>query len=255
MTKRLDPKIKEENRIAFSKRRSIEYSGENNPFYGKHHSEESIEKNRNAHVGKPSSRKGAVLSDETKEKIRKARVGRFGKVRLPTDLKMVIPLTNGKVALIDSDDYEKLNTSLWCITKNHQIEYATRGSGNGTCETMHRAIMGIPEKGLMIDHINGNGLDNRKCNLRVVTNRVNCANHHHKQRSSKYPGISWNKRTEKWNAQVQISGKHIHLGTFSNEEAAYRAYLKAVHPVDSKLIETATPISTQCPSQEAVEGE
>ena len=69
MTERLDPAIKAANKIKFGKIRSDRMKGEGNSFYGKQHSQESIEKNRSAHIGKPSPRKGATLSHESKEKI------------------------------------------------------------------------------------------------------------------------------------------------------------------------------------------
>lgn len=94
---------------------------------------------------------------------------------------------------------------------------------------LHRWIMN-PESGYMVDHINHNTLDNRKENLRIVTNAENQQNREGKRRdnnSSKYRGVSWNKRECKWKAHMKLNGKYVHLGTFDNEEEAYQASLKA----------------------------
>ena len=110
---------------------------------------------------------------------------------------------------------------------------------------MHSVIMNAP-KGIQVDHIDGNGLNNQKSNLRLVTNRQNCMNRH-QITTSKYPGVTWNKRSRKWVAQAQIDGKHIHIGTFSTEKEAYEAYCKRVNPLEEKL-----SLALQCPSQEMV---
>jgi len=177
MTKPLDPEVKAANKIKFGKIRSDRMRGNGNHFYGKHHSKESIEKNRAAHIGKPSARKGATHTEESKDKIRAARIGNFGNIRKPVEREGLIRLSNGEVAVVDIEDYPSINEHLWSVTKSRNVKYAHR-TVNGKTVTLHHAIMGIPENGLVIDHINGNGLDNRKCNLRIVTNRENCQNKH-----------------------------------------------------------------------------
>jgi hypothetical protein len=177
MTKRLDPEVKAANKIKFGKIRSERMKGEGNHFFGKHHTAESNESNRKSHEGLPAPRLGACHTEASKDKMREARIGNFCKPREPTSDIGTIPLTNGKVTLVDTDDYEKLTKYLWCVTKNRNTYYVHRTTC-GKTETMHHAILGVPPKGLMIDHINGNGLDNRKCNLRIVTNRENCQNKH-----------------------------------------------------------------------------
>lgn len=148
-----------------------------------------------------------------------------------------IPLTKGLYAIVDVGDYDEVNRFLWVAHKDKNITYARRAlpreNGVQTDQKMHHLIMGKPPKGLMIDHINGNGLDNRKCNLRFVTNRENCMNRHRNYTSS-YPGVTWNKRSGVWNAQAQVNGKHVHIGTFHKEIDAYNAYLKVVCPIEQK---------------------
>jgi hypothetical protein len=177
MTKRLDPAVKAANKIKFGKIRSERMMGEGNHFFGKHHTEESNESNRISHKGLPAPRLGAHHTEVSKDKIRKARIGNFGKSRENISEIGIIPLSNGMYALVDEHNHEPIIKSLWCVTKNRNTYYAHR-TVRGKTETMHHAILGVPPKGLMIDHINGNGLDNRECNLRIVTNRENCQNKH-----------------------------------------------------------------------------
>jgi hypothetical protein len=187
LTKRLDPEVKAANKIKFGKMRSERMMGAGNHFYGKHHTEEANEKNRIAHIGKPSARKGKLHTQESKEKIRAARIGKTTSVRsnqLPTPIgnEKYIPLTKGLFAIVDDDDFDRINSVLWISHIDKNCVYAQRAlpkkNGRQCAEKMHHAIIGKPPIGLMIDHINGNGLDNRKSNLRVVTNRENCQNKH-----------------------------------------------------------------------------
>lgn len=166
-----------------------------------------------------------------------------------------IPLTRGKVAFVDDEDYEMLvAVGSWHAHRSRNVEYADHitphdANGKQTTIKMHHLIMNVP-KGMQIDHIDGNGLNNQKNNLRVVTNRIN---HMNRQwvRKSKYPGITWERRREHWVAQAQIDGKHIHIGSFPTEELAYQAYLARVMPLEEKIVSN---ISLHCPSQEAVVG-
>lgn len=141
-----------------------------------------------------------------------------------------IPLTQGKCAIVDSDDYEELNKHKWCAVKypNGQF-YALRGSGDPhkTPIRMHRKIMDFPKTG-EIDHINGNGLDNRKCNLRNISHKNNIQNSRLSARNkSGYKGVRWDKEREKWIVWIGFNLKRINLGRFSDIVEAARAYDKA----------------------------
>ena len=90
---------------------------------------------------------------------------------------------------------------------------------------MHRAVIDAPE-GLFVDHINHNGLDNRKRNLRIVTTQQNIWNTRGRDNniSSKYKGVSWHKNKQKWEARIRIDNKPKYLGYFDDEKEAAEAY-------------------------------
>lgn len=136
----------------------------------------------------------------------------------------------GTPILVDDDDFEELSKLNWQISKSCGISYA-RNEKNGIITYMHRMIMN-PEDGMVVDHIDGNGLNNQKSNLRVCTTQQNLWNSRKRSgtTSSKYKGVSWHKAKQKWQAQIMANGKAHHLGFFENEEAAAKAYN------DAKLI-------------------
>jgi hypothetical protein len=141
-----------------------------------------------------------------------------------------ISLTQGKFAIVDDDDYGYLNQWRWHASKQRNSFYAQRTSKpiNGERAItiyMHIEIIGRKE-GFEIDHINGEGLDNRRENIRHVTHRQNLQNRHD-ETSSEYPGVYWYKRDRKWRAMIWLNGKKRHLGCFTNEQEAFTAYCKA----------------------------
>jgi len=137
-----------------------------------------------------------------------------------------IPLTQGKVSLVDDGDYERINQYRWYAQKSGNVFYAARGLPNrGGGIYMHQDIIST-KKGEMTDHINGNGLDNRRKNLRIVTHRENLQNLHIKK-TSKYPGVYWNKQKEKWQTQIKTPLGRQHLGVYSDEETAGLIYAMA----------------------------
>jgi len=139
-----------------------------------------------------------------------------------------IELTRGQVALVDDEDFEELNRYQWYAQNKGNRFYARRTTKrpNSISILMHRAIMDTPER-LQIDHIDGNGLNNCRSNLRITTNRQNCQNRH-TAKSSIYPGIYWHKGAGKWQSMIGIKGKRKYLGLFDVEADAYAAYLKAL---------------------------
>lgn len=137
-----------------------------------------------------------------------------------------IKLTKGFYALVDSDDFERLNKFRWCVGKTSFHYYAMRRDGRKTM-FMHRFITNAPN-GYLVDHKNKNSLDNRKENLRICTAQQNRRNNSlSKLSTSGYKGVSWNKRIGKWSAYIRANYKKIHLGYFEDKIEAAHAYNNA----------------------------
>lgn len=150
-----------------------------------------------------------------------------------------IKLTQSQVALVDDCDFKKLAFFKWFAHKDGKIFYARRSFWiNGKQDTiqMHYEIMGKPPAGLMTDHINGQGTDNRRKNLRFVTSRQNQQNQNNAKTSSKYPGVCWDKTRGKWMVGIKANGKRKFLGRFINEEEAFEAYKRAVNDLGETII-------------------
>jgi len=153
-----------------------------------------------------------------------------------------IQLTQGKVALVDDEDFEEISKHKWYAKKIGNTFYAMRWStkferenGYSTHVLMHRQILGITGKPGDTDHISGDGLDNQKKNLRIVTIRQNGQNRHEKT-SSIFPGVCWNKSSSKWQANINIDGRKKHLGLFINEYDAFLSYKKAVNTLGEIMV-------------------
>lgn len=138
-----------------------------------------------------------------------------------------IPLTQGKVALVDDEDYgwlmamgswhASIKGSGWVAQKRHK----------GKIRRMHRIILDAPDH-LHVDHINHQTLDNRRCNIRLCTRSQNLQNMRKKsEATSKYKGVDWCETRGRWRAQIKFDGKEIHLGYFANEGVAAKVYNKA----------------------------
>lgn len=141
-----------------------------------------------------------------------------------------IQLTQGKVALVDDEDFKRVSQFKWQYLKVHGMEYAKRGKyelGKQSTQYMHVFILGeIP--GMEIDHIKpSNSLNNQKSNLRHCTHSENMMNRRlNKNGSSQYKGVSWHIINKKWRAQIQLNKKCIYIGYFTDETEAALAYNK-----------------------------
>ncbi len=134
-----------------------------------------------------------------------------------------VQLTQGKVALVDDEDFERLSKFKWhaLYTKGHW--YAVRTMDKRLI-FMHREIMAAPSRA-QVDHKDGNGLNNQQYNLRLATNAQNGRNRGKQHNNtSGYKGVYWNKQDRKWRANIRCDGRIIHLGYFVNSEDAARAY-------------------------------
>lgn len=146
-----------------------------------------------------------------------------------------IPLTKGRVALVDDEDYEWLSQYRW-ITRlqgPHKIPYACRtvrvledGIKKSISINMHREILGLSRgDNLHGDHINHDTLDNQRHNLRIATSSQNQGNaQKHKIKSSRYKGVAWAPKYNKWVAYICAHGKYKHLGYYDTPELAADAY-------------------------------
>lgn len=136
-----------------------------------------------------------------------------------------IPLTQGKVAIVDDDDFETLSVHKWCV---NNYGYAVRRSkvinGQSKILLMHRVIMDAPS-GMEVDHKNMNPLDNRKSNLRICSSSQN---KHNKvpqvDNTTGYKGVSKRVDTGKYRAYIFVNGKQLTLGNYISAEQAARAY-------------------------------
>jgi hypothetical protein len=141
-----------------------------------------------------------------------------------------LKLTNGMVCLVDDDWYEVLRSVNWYAAVRKTSTYAyrnTRYHGVMTCELLHRLIM-RPDPGLGVDHINGNGLDNRRENLRICSQALNARNLRISPRgTSRYKGVYWSTQYGKWEAKITLNYKCKYLGRYEAESDAAAAYNRA----------------------------
>ena len=135
-----------------------------------------------------------------------------------------IPLTQGKFALVDDGDFEWLNQWKWCYDR-YAVRSIQKSKNQRMLWFMHWSIIGKPPKGLETDHINGDKLDNRKNNLRIVTRSQNMMNKkRQKNNTSGFKGVSRSKEKKKWYARICYQGKEYFIGSFNNEKEAAKAY-------------------------------
>ena len=143
-----------------------------------------------------------------------------------------IYLDEGKWTILDLKDYYRYAGFKWCIGGYKNKLYATRGRISGPdglkIVRLHRLIMNEP-RGLLVDHKNGDSLDNRRANLRLATHSQNqCNKLKTKNTSSKFKGVYFRKNRGKWVAYINaVAGKKLWLGQFDSEIEAARAYDEA----------------------------
>jgi len=139
-----------------------------------------------------------------------------------------ILLTQGKVSLVDDDDYERLARYPWCYKgSGYAVRRGPVTDGKQSLLYMHKEILNIgPEK--EVDHINHDRLDNRRANLRVCDHKQNARNMKRRERkTSQFIGVYWERARRKWHAQVKLNYRARFIGRFDSEEEAARAYDQA----------------------------
>jgi hypothetical protein len=141
----------------------------------------------------------------------------------PHDGVRSIPLTQGKYAIVDADDYARVNRHKWCLSRTGNQLYAQRRCRGKTIR-MHQLIMN-PPRGMVVDHIDGNGLNNRRSNLRICTRLENTRNRRRNPSTATgFKGVWRDKKTGKYWAQIQLSRRPTRLGSFATAVEAARAY-------------------------------
>lgn len=149
-----------------------------------------------------------------------------------------IELTQGYIAIVDEEDFERVNAFKWYAQKSKPGQvYARRERRINKKKVrilMHRFIMNVSDPNIQVDHKNGNKLDNRKENLRIASNQQNNRNHVmlKSNNSSGYRGVSLYKKTGKYVAYISNKdGKRKHLGTFEKAEEAAKSFDKAAKQI------------------------
>lgn len=133
-----------------------------------------------------------------------------------------IQLTQGQVALVDDEDFEKVSKHKWHATRDGNTFYAKTNIGSKRI-FMHRLILNAPT-GMDVDHKNKNGIDNSRANIRICSRTQNQANQNSRGGTSKYKGVCWYSRERRWVSKIGFGGKKILLGYYKDEKEAARAY-------------------------------
>jgi hypothetical protein len=136
-----------------------------------------------------------------------------------------VPLAAGVHALVDASDLALVEQFGWSLdsTSRYAVAYFDP-LDHARCLRMHRLIM-QPRPDQVVDHINGDGLDNRRANLRICTQAENARNRRKGTGTSRYKGVSLAKgRTKPWRAQIRVGDQVRNLGYFADEGEAARAY-------------------------------
>jgi len=156
----------------------------------------------------------------------------MGTVRIPLHSRKY----PGLYAIVDEEDAELVSQFRWRPYKSrygHDLFYAFTNRRMDTRLTdnmlMHRLVMGLSKHDPDVDHVDGDGLNNSKSNLRTCTVSQNQANRHtlRADKSSVFRGVTWHKQISKWQAQVKVNGRSLYLGCFESEVDAAIAYNKA----------------------------
>ena len=139
-----------------------------------------------------------------------------------------VPLTQGLYAKVDPADYRELARHEWHATRGRHTWYAQRkvwdaGAKREVTIKMHRVVLPVAP-GYVVDHINRNGLDNRRANLRLATVAQNAWNAKKRNSRSGYKGVHYDKNKNRWRAAIVCNGQRTHLGYFKDKHQAAKAY-------------------------------
>ena len=153
-----------------------------------------------------------------------------------------IKLTKGCEAVIDVADVPLVEGRNWYASSSKHTVYARRDEklGDGRARiSLHRIVIGA-EPGVLVDHIDGNGLNNRRSNLRLATNAENMRNARgHLDSASGAKGVSWHKGAAKWRAAIMADRQEHYLGLFDTVESAHAAYCDAAKRLHGQFARVA----------------
>ena len=148
-----------------------------------------------------------------------------------------IELSNGLCVVVDDEDHAALVAHRWCPSgaRPYAMRIVTAG-GVRRAVWMHRVVAQAPDH-LEVDHVNGNRLDNRRANLRPCTRSQNAKNLSRRVqvKTSRFKGVHWNDRDRRWYAVIHANRKRHHIGCFSDELAAARAYDNAARTLHGEF--------------------
>lgn len=134
----------------------------------------------------------------------------------------VCNMKDGYICIFDIEDYDKIKEYHWHKNSGGYAVSNIKKDGKWITVQMHRLIMNVSDD-IEVDHIHGNKLDNRKSELRVITQANNKKNKSkYKNNTSGYKGVSWKKDNQKWVANIQCNGQFLYLGSF---DTAYEAHI------------------------------
>lgn len=138
-----------------------------------------------------------------------------------------IPLSKGHVTVVDVEDYDMLSKYSWWIDAYGYALTTQKIYGRKKNIRMHRMIL-EPPADKVVDHIDGDPLNNQKSNLRIVSQKQNLRNSRTRHNNlSGYKGVGWYKNYKKWQVRISVDGKQIHIGYFDDKHEAARAYNEA----------------------------
>lgn len=151
-------------------------------------------------------------------------------IRIDGDV-VYIPLTRGKVAVIDAEDAHLVEGRNWCAVPGRKTFYAMgvepRVDGRQVKVRMHRVVLGVSDD-VGVDHRDGDGLNCRKRNLRTATDAQNSSNRTMRSDNrTGHKGVSWDARKKLWKAMITVNGRKHYLGRFKEISRAAAAYKRA----------------------------
>lgn len=158
-----------------------------------------------------------------------------------------VPLSQGKFALVDDEDFDRVSRLKWHISNSGTRIYAKNVqwvNGKSVGMYMHRFILGLKSPKIPVDHRNGDTLDNQKTNLRAATTSQNVANSSLRSvNRSGYKGVSFDKaHRRKWYASICVNGKTLCLGFYNTPVAAALAYDRAAIEHFGEFAKTNFPV-------------